>query len=114
MRDEASRADTDHCTQNVSTPTKSGQNSEKNASNAAKDFGPFLTMGMQLAISVVVFFFIGYWLDRKFGTSPWCTIGGAALGVTGGLIKFLKTATALGKKADRNFKEIEKHTREGE
>ena len=82
--------------------------------NPARDFGPFLTMGLQLALSVVAFFFLGYWLDGKFGTSPWCTIGGAALGTTGGLINFLKEATALGKKADQDFKEIEKQTREGE
>ncbi len=91
--------------------TKPGQESLTN--NPAKDFGPFLTMGLQLAISVVVFFFIGYWLDGKFGTSPWFTIGGAALGATGGLIKFLREATRLGKKADQDFKEIEKHKREG-
>ncbi len=80
--------------------------------NPAKDFGPFLTMGLQLAIAVVAFFFIGYWLDGKFGTSPWGTIGGAALGATGGLIKFLREATRLGKQADQDFKELEKHKHE--
>jgi F0F1-type ATP synthase assembly protein I len=76
-------------------------------------FGPFLTLGLQLAISVVVFFFIGYWLDGKFGTSPWCSIGGAFLGAAGGLIKFLKEAMALGKQADEDLKrEIENVHRE--
>jgi F0F1-type ATP synthase assembly protein I len=81
--------------------------------NVTKDFGPFLTSGLQLAISVVVFFFIGYWLDGKLGTSPWCTIGGASIGATGGLIKFLRDAMALGKQADKELKEIEKEKREG-
>ena len=82
--------------------------------NITKDFGSFLTLGLQLAISVVVFFFIGYWLDGKFGTSPWGTIGGAFLGAAGGLTKFLKEAIALGKRADEDLKrEIEQHKHEG-
>ncbi len=81
--------------------------------SVTKDFGSFLTLGLQLAISVVVFFFIGYWLDGKFGTSPWCTVGGAFLGAAGGLTKFLKEAMALGKRADEDLKErIEHHTHE--
>jgi ATP synthase protein I len=79
----------------------------------SKDFGPFLTLGIQLAISVVVFFFIGYWLDGKFGTSPWGTIGGALVGVAGGLFKFLREAVSLGKKADAEYKQHEKEKREG-
>lgn len=82
-------------------PDDAGANSlGKTVRNVTKDFGPFLTLGLQLAISVVVFFFIGYWLDGKFGTSPWCTIVGAFLGAAGGLIKFIREALALGKKAD--------------
>jgi F0F1-type ATP synthase assembly protein I len=82
--------------------------------NVTKDFGPFLTLGLQLAISVVAFFFIGYWLDGKFGTSPWCTLGGALLGTAGGLFKFLREAIALGKRADEDVKEIKKHKRESQ
>ncbi|MBI5473909.1 MAG: AtpZ/AtpI family protein [Ignavibacteriae bacterium] len=80
--------------------------------NLAKDFGPFLTLGLQLAISVVAFFFLGYWLDGKLGTWPWLTIIGAFLGATGGLIKFLREAIALGRKADAEFKQHEKSSRE--
>jgi hypothetical protein len=55
--------------------------------NVTKDFGPFLTLGLQLAISVVVFFFIGYWLDGKFGM-------------------------ALGKQADADLKQAAKNKKE--
>jgi F0F1-type ATP synthase assembly protein I len=77
------------------------------------ELGPFLTLGLQLAIAVVVFLFLGRWLDQKFGTTPWLTLAGAAIGIAGGLIKFLRTALRLGKDADREMhKRREKGTRE--
>lgn len=64
------------------------------------EFGPFLTLGLQLAISVVAFFFLGRWLDGKFGTEPWLMLLGVAMGITGALIGFIRRATELGKKQD--------------
>ena len=60
----------------------------------------FLTMGAQLALSVVVFFFLGRWLDGHFGTAPWLMLAGLALGITGGFIKFFRTAASLSREAD--------------
>ena len=73
-----------------------------------KAAGPFLTMGMQLAISVVVFFFIGRWLDGLFDTAPWLTIAGAVLGMTGGFVSFFRTVIAIGKREEREAKERRK------
>jgi F0F1-type ATP synthase assembly protein I len=81
--------------------------------NVTKDFGPFLSMGIQLAAAVVIFFFVGYWLDGKLKTYPWLSITGALLGSVGGMVKFIREAQVLGKKADEELKEIEKHKREG-
>jgi F0F1-type ATP synthase assembly protein I len=72
--------------------------------------GQFLTLGLQLGIAVVVFFFAGRWLDDKFSTTPLWTLVGAAIGITGGLIKFFKTTTTFAKQADR---EIEKRQQQG-
>lgn len=63
--------------------------------------GPYLTLGLQLALTVVVCFFLGRWLDSVFDTAPWLMIAGLALGVTGGFISFFRTVIALGKKEDR-------------
>jgi ATP synthase protein I len=63
--------------------------------------GQFLTLGLQLALSVLVFFFLGKWLDDKFGTSPWLMLTGVVVGVTGGLIKFIVTAMRIGREEDR-------------
>ena len=71
-------------------------------------YGPYLTIGIQLAATVVVFFFIGRWLDGQFGTDPWLMLAGRALGVGGGLTAFLKSALTLGKEEDRDAKERKK------
>jgi len=71
----------------------------------AMEFGPFLTLGIQLAIAVVIFFFAGRWLDDLLGTTPWLMIGGLFVGIAGGLIQFFRTAIALGKKQDEKARE---------
>lgn len=69
------------------------------------EFGPYLTMGMQLAIAVVAFFFLGRWLDSVFDTAPWLMIVGLLLGTLGGFTSFFRSVLAMGKK-----EEILKHT----
>ncbi len=64
------------------------------------EFGPYLTMGMQLAIAVVAFFFLGRWLDGVFNTAPWLMIAGLLLGTAGGFISFFRSVAAIGKKEE--------------
>lgn len=66
--------------------------------------GTYLTLGVQLALAPVILFFLGQWLDDKYGTGPWLRLAGLAIGVTGGFIKFVKTATALSKEAEAEAK----------
>ena len=73
----------------------------------ASEFGPFLTLGIQLALGVVAFFFLGKWLDSLFATEPWLMIAGLVLGSGGGLFKFIRTALVMGKKADQDAREKE-------
>jgi ATP synthase protein I len=62
------------------------------------EFGPYLTIGMQLAIAVVGFFFLGRWLDDIFGTTPWLMIIGLLLGTAGGFISFFRSVISMVKK----------------
>lgn len=79
-------------------------------SNQGVRMGPYLTLGLQLAITVVACFFLGRWLDSLFDTAPWLMIIGLAIGVTGGFISFFRTAIDLGKKEDQEAAEKrEKH-----
>ena len=65
------------------------------------EFGPYLTIGMQLAIAVVGFFFLGRWLDDVFGSAPWLMIIGLLLGTVGGFISFFRSAMSMVKKEDQ-------------
>ena len=75
----------------------------------AQSFGPYLTMGIQLALAVVVFFFVGRWLDGRLGTAPWLMLAGLLVGIAGGMIKFLRAAVALGKEANRDAEKERAH-----
>ena len=44
--------------------------------------------GTQLAISVLLGFYGGHWLDGLLGWAPWLTLAGAALGVLVGLYAY--------------------------
>ena len=46
-------------------------------------------MGMQFALTFMVFAAAGYWLDGKFGTRPWLLICGVFLGATGAFISLV-------------------------
>jgi F0F1-type ATP synthase assembly protein I len=62
------------------------------------EFAPFMTMGLELAIYIVVFTFLGYWLDGKLGTLPVFTILLALTGLFGGFYKFFKRASKINNK----------------
>ncbi len=63
-------------------------------------FAPFLTMGIQLAVAVVAFFFAGYWVDQKFGSAPYGSLAGVLLGSVGGFIKFFRAVGKLTKQEE--------------
>jgi len=56
-------------------------------------------MGVQFAATIGVFGFLGYWLDAKWGTSPWLLIAFIFLGFFGGLISMVSKVSKLGSTA---------------
>jgi ATP synthase protein I len=60
--------------------------------------GLALSLGWLLIASVVGSFFVGYWLDKKLGTSPWFLLGLTALGSTAGFYRVIIEIIRLGKK----------------
>lgn len=69
-------------------------NSNKNGKGKfARDFGPYFGLGIQLAVTVGVMVFVGYWLDEKLNTSPYLIIAFSFLGIFAALYNFIKTVT---------------------
>jgi F0F1-type ATP synthase assembly protein I len=67
---------------------------------AYRDAAPYLTLGIQLAVTVVIFFLIGWWLDTHNNTAPMFQLVGVLVGSVGGMIKFLKSVTEMSKKEE--------------
>jgi F0F1-type ATP synthase assembly protein I len=66
--------------------------------NALRSAGPILGSGIQLAATVVLMFFLGRWLDSKFGSDPWLMLVGTFFGLGAGLYNFVKIVQRADKK----------------
>lgn len=69
----------------------------KNVNKIYREVGPYISLGLQLAITVTVMVFLGIWLDEKFELSPVLTIVFAMLGVSAGMYNFIKSVINSGK-----------------
>ncbi|UCH64949.1 MAG: AtpZ/AtpI family protein [Ignavibacterium sp.] len=63
----------------------------KNINRIYRTVGPYIGLGMQLAVTVIVMIFLGIWLDGIFNLDPVLTITFAFLGVFAGLYNFIKS-----------------------
>jgi F0F1-type ATP synthase assembly protein I len=75
-------------------------NEEKKYNESFRAVAPYLTLGAQLAATVIAFFFIGKFADEYFRTTPWLMITAIVIGSAGGLIKFFRTVIDLGNKEE--------------
>ena len=63
-------------------------------------------LGTEFCIIMCVGTFAGYFLDKKFETSPLFILLGVACGFTLGLYVLIHTALTLGKKWEKQNKEV--------
>lgn len=47
-------------------------------------------VGFELAGATAGLALLGYWIDGRYGTSPWCLLGGVFIGIVGGLYNLVK------------------------
>jgi hypothetical protein len=57
-------------------------------------------LGVQYALTIVVFVFAGVWLDGRLHTSPWLTLVGAFVGAGGGMYAMYLRAVAAQRRHD--------------
>lgn len=52
----------------------------------------YSTAGIELALSVVIGYWFGHWLDGKLGTDPWLMISFLIIGTVAGMRSLYRTA----------------------
>ena len=72
--------------------------------NEELNFGSFAGVGLQFAVSIVLFLFLGQWVDRKLGTSPAFLIAGVFLGGGGAFYSMYRRLTTAQKADDERRK----------
>ncbi len=65
------------------------------AQKASFDFASITTVGLELGGIIMLMTLGGWWLDGKLGSSPWCLLAGAAIGVIGGLYRLFGIARKI-------------------
>lgn len=55
-----------------------------NGAGGGPSVAEFAGVGLQFAVSILVFVYAGQWLDRKLGTAPWFLIIGVFFGAGAG------------------------------
>lgn len=58
----------------------------------------YISASFALVAAVGVFTVLGIWVDKKLGSSPWFTLVGVIVGMTGGFIGFFKAVLGTNKK----------------
>lgn len=72
---------------------------------AMRENGPYLTLGMQMAMTIALGAAIGWWIDTKTGGSLWLGLGagiGAVLGMTYFILVVMRMERSTTKKQKRN------------
>jgi F0F1-type ATP synthase assembly protein I len=60
--------------------------------NRLKTTNRHMAVGTELGVAVLIGAFGGYYLDRRFGTTPWLMIFGLAIGAAAGFKSLLRLA----------------------
>jgi F0F1-type ATP synthase assembly protein I len=64
-----------------------------------RDVGPYLGLGLQLAVTIVAFVLFGSWLDGKFSQNYIFTLIAGVMGIGIGLNNLIRTVTYLEKRS---------------
>jgi len=59
---------------------------------------PYIDASWQLTGSMVLCSLLGWWLDKRLGTTPWLLVAGSLFGIAVGFYAFFKVLLRLGKK----------------
>ena len=61
---------------------------------AGSSLGVYLGLGLQFAAAILLFVYLGQWLDRRLGTEPWLLLIGVFVGAGGGFYSIYRKLMA--------------------
>jgi len=78
------------------------QNRERNdrpgtgdpGSSTGTSLGVYAGLGLQFALAILLFVYLGQWLDRRLGTEPWLLLIGVFVGAGGGFYSIYRKLMA--------------------
>lgn len=74
----------------------------------------FAGIGIQFALTILVFVFAGVWLDRRLGTSPWLLLTFVFVGAGGGIYSMYRRVTAAQRRSQGGGARTQSGGRTGE
>ncbi len=82
---------------NTESPNNKTQDKKKKIGirETYRGYALYLTLGFQLAAAVIIFFFLGDWIDKRYGIAPIGKLVGTSIGMLGGFIKFFKSIASM-------------------
>lgn len=72
---------------------------------AASQAGEVLGVGLQFAGAILVFLFLGRWLDGLLGTEPWLLLLGVLVGAVGGFASLYRQLVIVPRERERRQRE---------
>lgn len=73
--------------------------SDSGIAKSLRDVGPYLGLGLQLAITIVAMVLLGSWLDKKFNLNYVFTLVLGLFGIGIGLYNLIRTVNDLEKRS---------------
>ena len=84
--------------------TPRNQQPDPKPPNKEIQMGSFAGAGLQFAVAIVAFLFLGQWADRQFGTSPILLLTGVFIGGGAAFYSMYRRLTAAQKADDERRK----------
>lgn len=73
---------------------------------STRELGGLGTVGLEIALSIVLPLLLGSWLDKRWGTGPWLAITGFGLGLATAVRTIVRAMSAMKKVAEKEEAEM--------